>query len=432
MGGTGDFRQREIIYKPLPSQKRFHDLPARFKGFSGPIGSGKSQALCHEAIRLTYLNPGRLGLVGAPTYPMLRDSTQAALFEILEANRIPYDHNKAENSLVMKETRSKMLFRPLDEFERLRGTNLAWFGLDELTYTQEQSWLRLEGRLRDPRAKRLCGFAVWTPKGYDWVYHRFIVERIPGYGVVRAPAFENRFLLSQTPDYYERLRDSYDAKFYDQEVMGAYLSQDGRRVYTAFSRHDNVRELQIDRRQPLLWSLDFNVDPMSSVIAQIVEEEVRVVDEIVLRQALTADACVEFLKRYPKHPGGLRIYGDSSGNSQQTTGCSDYEMLRQYLADYSDYKVEYRTPTQNPPIAHRLNLMNAKLLTARGKVGMVVDPKCVELIKDFEEVLYRAEDNKPDKDRDRMRTHTSDALGYLVWQEFKAARGIGERDRRLC
>jgi hypothetical protein len=59
-----------IDYAPLPSQRKFHASKARFKGFSGPIGSGKSQALCQEAIRLTYLNPGRQGLVGAPTYTM--------------------------------------------------------------------------------------------------------------------------------------------------------------------------------------------------------------------------------------------------------------------------------------------------------------------------------------------------------------------------
>jgi hypothetical protein len=58
---------------------RFHESNARFKGFSGPIGSGKSQALCQEAIKLSYLNPGRTGLVGAPTYttplpPSLRRS----------------------------------------------------------------------------------------------------------------------------------------------------------------------------------------------------------------------------------------------------------------------------------------------------------------------------------------------------------------------
>src|SRR6185312_9294114 len=172
---------RPVRHTPLPSQQRFHDSTARFKGFSGPIGSGKSQALCQEAIRLSYLNPGRTGLIGAPTYPMLRDATLAALIEGLEQNRIPFELNRAENFLVLRETRSRILFRAVEEFERLRGSNLAWFGLDELTYAPEAAWLRLEGRLRDPRATKLCGFAVWTPKGYDWVYERFVSARVSGY-----------------------------------------------------------------------------------------------------------------------------------------------------------------------------------------------------------------------------------------------------------
>ena len=129
-----------------------------------------------------------MGLLGAPTYPMLRDATQATLFEVLDSNGIPYEHNKAENTLVMKDTGSRILFRPVDEFERLRGTNLAWFGVDELTYTQEDAWLRLEGRLRDPKATRLCGFAVWTPKGYDWVYRKFIADPVKGYEAMLAQA----------------------------------------------------------------------------------------------------------------------------------------------------------------------------------------------------------------------------------------------------
>ena len=62
----------------------------------------------------------------------------------------------------------------MDHFERIRGTNLAWFGVDELTYCKEEAWLRLVGRLRDPAAKMRIGFACWTPKGFDWVYERFI------------------------------------------------------------------------------------------------------------------------------------------------------------------------------------------------------------------------------------------------------------------
>ena len=144
--------ERRILYEPLRSQRKFHESAARFKGFSGPIGSGKSQALCQEAIRLSYRNPGRTGLIGAPTYPMLKDSTLASLTECLYENDLPFELFKAENTIVMTDTGSKILLRAVDEYERLRGTNLAWFGVDELTYTQEGAWSRLEGRLRDPKA----------------------------------------------------------------------------------------------------------------------------------------------------------------------------------------------------------------------------------------------------------------------------------------
>jgi hypothetical protein len=428
---TAGHIRREIKYDPLPSQRSFHRSRARFKGFSGPIGSGKSQALCHEAIRLSYLNPGRMGLLGAPTTPMLRDATQAALFEMMDANKLPYDHNRAENIVTMLDTKSKIVFRPVDEFERLRGTNLAWFGLDELTYTQEAAWLRLEGRLRDPKAKRLTGFAVWTPKGFDWVYRKFVSDKVRGYDTIIAAPFENRYLLAQIPDYYERLKGSYDDTFYAQEVMGSYLSLTGGKVYAHFSRQDHVVDLERDLRFPLMWTLDFNVDPMSSVIVQLIGGKVRVLNEIVLRHATTMEACAEFLKRYPRHDAGVIVYGDASGHQQQTTGETDYSIIRDFFRVHATTHVQYRTTKVNPFVRDRVNLTNAKLRSANGDISLLIDRKCAELVKDFEQVSYKPETNLIDKDRDRLRTHLSDALGYLLWQECRPLPRIGERQEPI-
>ncbi len=381
---------------------------------------------------MSYLNPGRMGLIGAPTYPMLRDATQATLLELLDANKIPYEHNKAENTLAMRDTGSKILFRPVEEFERLRGTNLAWFGLDELTYTQEGAWLRLEGRLRDPKAQRLCGFAVWTPKGFDWVYRRFLGSAKQGYQAVIAKPFENRHLLEQIPDYYERLRTSYDQTFYQQEVLGEYLSLDGARAYSAFDRKTHVTDLQADPRLPLRWALDFNVDPMSSVIAQITRDGTALaLDEIVIRNATTGQACEEFLKRYGNHPAGVIVYGDASGYQRQTTGMSDYDMIQECFRANGSIDSQYRTSHSNPPVRERVNLMNARLRSAAGDIGLLVDPKCAELIQDFEQVAYKADTGQIDKERDRRRTHMSDALGYLLCEECRPKRAIGERRERL-
>lgn len=65
------------------------------------------------------------------------------------------------------------------------------------------------------------------------------------------------------------------------------------------------------------------------------------------------------------------------------------------------------------------------------ETALIIDPKCKELIKDFEQVSFKEDTNQIDKDRDRYRTHLSDALGYLLWQECKILPPAGERGGRL-
>jgi hypothetical protein len=353
------------------------------------------------------------------------------MLEILDANDIPYEMNKAENTLLMNDTRSRIVFRAVEDFERLRGTNLAWFGVDELTYTQEEAWLRLEGRLRDPKAKRLCGFGVWTPKGYDWVYRKFVRTPPAGYECIQAPPRENRHLLTRVPDFYKRLELSYDDRFFRQEVLGEYVNMAGSRVYPSFSQESHVTKLSVNTWERLYWALDFNVDPMCSVVAQVYGGQVRIVDEIVLRRATTQEACAEFLNRYPRHDIGVVVCGDSSGNHQQTTGWADYEVVKEHFATYSNLKVEYRVAKCNPPVRERVNLVNATLRSASGLVGMLIDEKCKELIQDFEQVTFKTDGYQIDKERDRMRTHLSDAVGYLAWQELKPLAPIGEQPGRM-
>jgi phage terminase large subunit len=430
MGRTnhGGILEIGIEYSALPSQRRFHGSKARFKGFSGPIGSGKSQALCQEAIRMTYMNAGRMGLMGAPTYPMLRDSTQRALFELLEANRLGFEFNKAENFIVMSDTGSKVLFRSLDDYERLRGTNLAWFGIDELTYTSEDAWLRLEGRLRDPKASRLGGFAVWTPKGFDWVYERFIANPVEGYEAIIAKAYENRHLLDKVPDFYDRLRHSYDERFFQQEVLGEYLNLTAGRVYYAFDRQRHLLDAERDTTRPLLWALDFNVNPMCSLVAQKVGDSVVVLDEIVLSRASTTDACAEFERRFGQHAAGVVVYGDASGARMQTAGSTDYEIINEFLRR-SGYEYTMQVPRSNPAVRDRIAMMNAAFENVSGQARLFVNPGCKELIKDFEQVGYQENTTMIDKMSDPRRTHLSDALGYLIWQECREP--VGERRERL-
>jgi hypothetical protein len=424
--------QWDIEFNALPSQRRFVECAARFKGFSGPVGSGKSMALCFTALRLAIANPGCQGLLGAPTYRMMRDVTQVALLRMLDENAIPYEFLKSDNIIRLGVIESEIMLRSLDEPERLRGTNLAWFGVDELTFTSEEGWTRLEARLRDPRAKRLCGFGVWTPNGHDWVYRRFIQSPVPGYECVRAKPLENKHVLAANPDFYKRLEVSYDERFYRQEVLGEYLNITQGRVYESFDRDRNLREAQFDPRKPLYWSLDFNVSPLCSVLAQQDETGIRVIGEICLENATVSDAVEALHSRIQRAPAGLVVTGDASGRQRSVTALGDaYAELRKHLTVSGFLNTTFRVPMSNPAVLQRVKLVNAFLLNASGEVRLTLDPRCKELAKDFEQVVFKPNEGVVDKARDAKRTHISDALGYLLWELYSDKPTVGEMNRRL-
>jgi hypothetical protein len=396
------------------------------------VGTGKTYALCQEALKMCCVNQFRTGLIGAPTYPMLRDATLATFLQLCDERKFPYSLNKSTNTVTMKFGGARILFRSLDAYERLRGTTLAWFGVDELTYVKEEAWLRLEARLRDPEAEHLCGFAVWTPKGFDWVARKFREEPVAGYFLVEAKPFEDKFILQKTPDYYERLKASYDENFYQQEALGKYLNLQAGRVYYTFERKEHVGVYPVDPAKPLLWSWDFNLNPMSSVICQRLDDVVHVVDEIVLQTSSTPEVCDEFLQRYGEHRAGVKIYGDASGGHSSTvTGTSDYQYIRKFLAGHRSLHGTLAAAASNPPVRDRVNLVNARLKNANGDRRLFVDRRCRQLLKDFEEVCYKADSGQIDKDHDSKRTHLSDALGYLLWSEFGGLGSVGERAGRI-
>jgi hypothetical protein len=428
MDGNRKLEVRRLGYRPLPSQILFLKLEGTFKGFAGPVGSGKSQALCQEAIRLSYVNAGLTGLLGAPTYQMLRDTAQRTLLDILDSRDIPYEMNKSENYLVFKDTNSTVLFRAVEEFERLRGTNLAWFGLDELTYTPEEAWDRLAARLRDSRATKRCGFAVWTPKGHDWVWRRFVHDKTEGYAVVHAEPYENRHVAES---YYKDLERILDKRQFKQEVLGKYLNADATRVYSAFDANEHVRTVELDNALPLRWAMDFNIDPMCSVVAQIKGDQVAVLDEIFLKPGTTTMACEEFLNRFGSHKDVV-LYGDAAGNQRQTAGGdTDFKTVEQYFQINTTLKVHSRISASNPPVRARISNTNRMLRDLHNEVKLKIDPRCKELIFDMEEVSYDSTTCEIDKRKDRDRTHLSDALGYMLWEEFAPKQKIGEQQRRL-
>lgn len=223
----------------------------------------------------------------------------------------------------------------------------------------------------------------------------------------------------------EHAARTFDARDYAEQIGGEWQEISGGIFYN-FSRELNLRKCSLDPRKPIWIGSDFNVDPMAWVFAQEVEGRLYVFDELYLHNANTPMALEIAWQRYGTHPGGFAFYGDATGSARKTAARdTDYTHIQKHEG-FALRGRAIRYPDSNPPVADRYAAVNALLRNARGDCRLFIDPACVHLIEDLESCLYKAGSREASKIG--TLTHASDALGYIVCQEFP----IGFDTDSLC
>lgn len=219
-------------------------------------------------------------------------------------------------------------------------------------------------------------------------------------------------------------------------------------------------EAKIDLAKPVLWFMDFNVDPMTSLIAQTTQNitfgnmswlnyataeqqkdlKITVIDEIFLRNSSTQAACRAFTEKLkPLIPQGRKIdvivHGDASGKSAKSTSESDYKVLEVELRSTGLFNVRLSIPGKNPPQKDRVATVNNAFLDVMKIRRLFIAARCIELRRDLLHMKWRRNVNGvPTNDLDDsnpLRGHISDALGYGCWGLLRMKSKIGEKSERL-
>ena len=106
--------------------------------------------------------------------------------------------------------------------------------------------------------------------------------------------------------------------------------------------------------------------------------------------------------------------------------------MKNFFGRYPDrHRASFQVLSSNPRVKDRINCVNALLRKHAGQHRLVIDPRCKELIKDFEQAAWKADPHgnslaELDKS-DPRRTHVSDAVGYLIARKFPMRMLAGER-----
>lgn len=272
---------------------------------------------------------GSIGMMIAPTYPMLKDALLRTFIEM--ARPLITEFNKSDYHVKLRNG-SEVIFRSADNPDRLRGPNLGWFALDEAALMTREALDIMLGRLR------LMPGNAWlttTPRGRNhWLYD-FVSAQGEGVEIVRAGTADNPFLPK---DFIAMLERQYTGDFLRQELLGEFIEMGGAVfsdafyydelpttgyreawgvdwAYTASSRADYSVALQGRVYDDTLYLTDM-VRQQSEVPAFLAALKARNVTRVTSYMSGTEKAIEQFLGREGLQVNRLNATGDKFTRAQ--------------------------------------------------------------------------------------------------------------------
>lgn len=422
-------------YDLLSAQQEFLNIPHNetldVAIYQGGYGSGKTWCGSLLGLLLAYRYPGCRGLVGAKEYELVRKTTLVSYMEHLEnfgfKSGKDYTYNKVDK-IIRFSNGSEILFSALDDPEKFKSLNLHWAEIEEASQISDSSFKQLLGRLRNTYRGdnwgdfryRLFGHTNPQPdKG--WIYQRFVENPLPNYRLVISATTNNIHL----PEHFiQSMKDSFDEEYYRINVLGEFGDYASGLVVKNFT-NDNIKELHYQDDLPLHLTWDFNVDPMSCILAHKTDNCVFYFDECILENSTTQRTIETIIERYPNHKGEIIVNGDASGDNRSTQSeASNYIIIKNALKKhYPKNKIKFHLRPFNPPIKNRIAAFNAMICNANGKRRLFVDKKCVKLLYNIHNLKYKVGSSIVDvpsfaqiKSDNSLKflEHPFDAASYLV------------------
>lgn len=421
---------------PLPKQKEFLNKSidpkdSKYIAYIGGIGSGKSLIGCITVLHWALLYPGDY-LVCRQFMPELKDTTYRTFLDICPPDLIE-ENRVADMRIKIKTPSGKpswVIFRQLEEPEKLRSLNLSGFYIDEANQVSEEGFMLLQGRLRGGGIRK--GILTTNPKGHDWMYRWFFLKdhlkdekSKHQYHLIKAPSTENIHL----PDgYLQSVMASWDDARIKREIEGSFDAFEGQ-VYNDFRRDVHVvRPFRI----PANWERHIRIDhgyrnPAAVLFFAISPDgECYVYKELYVREWLIKEIVEGNPKEQKVGVSGLIQRSDSF----RTAKIDPSTKARRGAKGESDYD-EYRRhwPESLPPLQLAKNDVHLGIDRVKsyikpdlktGKPLLYIFESCSNLLEEI--TTYRYPDLKPnqqglkseDENPIKVDDHALDALRYMI------------------
>ena len=324
------------------------------------------------------------------------DQLKARLMDLNWVSKV----NESDLTLTLRNG-SEISIKSADAYDRMRGFSVDFCVFDEFADMDPDVWTAVRPTLSDRTGHAMF---IGTPKGtgnwskdiYDMALEHPDSWRSWQYTTLAGGRVSESEVESARAELDERtFRQEYEATF---ETFAG-------RIFYAFER-ENIQPFTVDQPEQILIGMDFNIDPMSAVIAvRLSEDRLHIVDEIRMFSSNTQEMVAEIKQRYPRSK--ITVYPDPASRQRKTSagGNTDLSILQN-----AGFVV--KAPNSHDPVRDGINSVNSRLCDARGQRHLFVDPKCKYTIESLERHAYKEGTSQPDKDTGY--DHMTDAVRYMI------------------
>ena len=380
-----------------PQGSIFSDA-SRFRVVVAGRRFGKTFLSTYELIRAALSGKEKNCWYVAPTYKAAKEIAWDMLIRALPPE---YISKSNETSLTVRLINgSTISLKGAEKPDNLRGRALDFVVLDELADMRKEAWYEV---IRPSLSDRLgSALFIGTPKGRNHFYDLWTkgADKEPEWISFQYTTVEGGNVPASE---VEQAKRDLDERTYLQEYEARFVNYSGI-IYYSFSREESVRKHHGDD-ETLHIGMDFNIDPMSAVVATNSGGVLHCIDEIVIYGSNTDEMVDEINNRYK----GRRaiIYPDPAAKQRKTSGGGRTDLS---ILQNAGFTVKIKN--KHSAIRDRINAVNAMLNSAEGVRRLFVDPKCKQVINSLERQTYKEGTSQPNKDDGY--DHMNDALGYLV------------------
>lgn len=369
-------------------------------------------------------------LVCRQFYPELKITTLKTFLEICPKELIQ-EYRVADGIVRIKSQGgrvSNIIFRQLEEPDKLRSLNLSGFYIDESSQVSEAAFMLLQGRLRGPGLRK--GILTTNPNGHDWQYNWFVKQDLfqnpeakAQFALIKAPSTENVHL----PDgYVKSIMETWSTDRIRREIYGDFDSFEGQ-VYSEFRRDTHVVK---PFRIPDEWTKIAGVDhgyrnPAAWVWGAVdYDGNIYIYREFYEREWLIEEICKGNKKQ--GKPGVVdmmkgekveQAFIDPSTKARRgTTGGSDWDAYIDHLPP--TFPLSYANNEKTAGIDKVKSYM--KVNDKTNKPRMYIFDTCVNLIEEIAQYRYKelkgnqqGQQNEKEEPQ-KVNDHACDALRYLI------------------